>query len=208
MSEHDEEFHNPRYVVGGDEATVANRQVAVDPTVAQPVAPAAMAQPVVAAPVVQPVANPVVEAPEVRRVATTSRRRYAPDSVVVGIVGLVMLTFGLIVLARAGLDGPMDQPVVEVLGFTHTATLGFIEAGLGLCLLICAVTTSRSGAVFFGLVLGVAGVVGAVQTSSFERRLALQSSFAWIAVGAAAVVVLASLLLPRGAVESSRVETV
>jgi len=213
---------NPRYVVAGGEPTVAAPQVVaatpvvqrVDQPAVQPVAVAPVVQPVVApvqpvvAPV-QPVVNRTVLQPvERRRVATWSSRRVAPDSVIVGIVGLVMLTFGLVVVARAGLDGPMNLPVVEVLGFTATAPLGFIVGGLGLCLLICAATTSRSAAVFFGVVLGVAGFVGAVQTSSFRRSLALESSLAWIAVVAAVVVVLVSLLVPRMSVQSTRVETI
>lgn len=210
---------NPRYVVAGDEQTVAVPQVvAATPVVERVVQPDV--QPVAVAPVVQPVVQPVVapvqpvvnrtvlQPVQRRRVATWSSRRVALDSVIVGIVGLVMLTFGLVVVARAGLDGPMNLPVVEVLGFTATATLGFVIGGLGLCLLICAATTSRSGAVFFGVVLGVAGFVGAVQTSSFRRSLALESSLAWIAVVAAVVVVLVSLLVPRTAVQSTRVETI
>ena len=208
---------NPRYVVAGDEQTVAVPQVvAATPVVervvqpdVQPVAVAPVVQPGQPCAPVQPVVNRTVLQPvQRRRVATWSSRRVALDSVIVGIVGLVMLTFGLVVVARAGLDGPMNLPVVEVLGFTATATLGFVIGGLGLCLLICAATTSRSGAVFFGVVLGVAGFVGAVQTSSFRRSLALESSLAWIAVVAAVVVVLVSLLVPRTAVQSTRVETI
>jgi hypothetical protein len=143
-----------------------------------------------------------------RSVATSHGRRYAVDSVVVGIVGLVLMIVGLIAVTRAGVDGPMAEPVVKVLGFTHTATLGAIEIGIGLCLLICAATTSKSGSLFFGLVLGVGAIVGAVQTDSFRHSLALESGFAWLAVIAAAVVVLVSLLIPRLATHTTRVEAI
>jgi len=195
-----------RSVVGGGQPTVATRQV-VEPAVVEPVAAEPIVQPVVAAPA-QPVVHQTTLQPvERRRVATWTGRRIALDSIIVGIIGIIMLTFGLVAVARAGLDGPMDQPVVDVLGFTTTATLGFIIAGLGLCLLICAATASRAGAVFFGIVLGVAGFVAAVQTSSFSRTLALESSLAWIAVGAAVIVVLVSLVVPRTSVQSTRVTT-
>jgi len=156
-----------------------------------------------------PVVEEVVTRPVVaeHRVATTGRA-YAPDSFVVGLIGLALLIVGLIAMVRAGFDGPMDDPVVKVIGFTHTATLGVIEAAIGLLLLICAALRSRAGAVFFGLVLGVGGVVGAVQTDSFHRSLALQSGWAWICVAAAAVVVLVSLLMPRVATRNTRVEAV
>ena len=154
----------------------------------------------------------VVEQPEPavvhRQVATSSGRRLAVDSVVVGIVGVALMIIGLIAIARAGVDGSMEQPVVKVLGFTHTATLGFIEAGIGLCLLIAAAATSKSAAIFFGLVLGIGGVVGAAQADSFRRSLALQSGLAWLAVVAALVVVLVSLLIPRLATRTTRVEAI
>lgn len=143
-----------------------------------------------------------------RRVATSSGRRFAIDSVIVGLVGLALVIVGLIAVTRAGVDGSMEEPVVDVIGFTHTTLLGFLEVGIGLCLVIAAAATSKSAAIFFGLVLGVAGIVGAVQSESFRNSLALESGLAWIAVVAAVVVVLASLLIPRLATQTTRVETI
>ena len=161
----------------------------------------------------QPVAVPAHEVvmPEPidsRTVATTTGRRYAFDSAIVGIAGIGLITIGLIAITRGGFDGPMNQPVVNVIGFTHTTTLGLIEIGIGLCLLLSAVARSRSAATFFGLALGIGGVVGAVQTDSFRRSLALESGLAWIAVATGAVVVLVSLLMPRMLRTSTRVESV
>jgi len=157
---------------------------------------------------VQPVAAQVITtSPAVhQRVATSYGRRYAFDSVVVGIVGLLATIVGLIAIARAGLDGSMDEPVVDVLGFTHTATLGIIEAAIGICLLISAAMMSRGAATFFGLLLGIGGVVGAVQTDSFRESLALESGLAWLAVVAAAIVVAVSFLVPRKVTRVDRVE--
>lgn len=130
-------------------------------------------------------------------VRTTSRMRFTPDSIFTGIGGLVLLIVGLIVITRSGFDGPMSEPVVQVLGFTHTATLGLIEIGLGLCLLLSAAASSRSGAVFFGVILGAAGFIGAIQTDSFRESLALESEMGWIAVVAGVVIAAAALWLPR-----------
>ena len=140
-----------------------------------------------------------------RHVRTTSGSQYAPDAVIAALVGLVLLVIGLIAIVRGGFAGPMSDPVVNVLGFTHTTTLGLIEIGLGLCLLVSGAARSRAGAIVFGGVLGVAGFVGAVQTKSFRTALALESSMAWLAVVAGAVVVLAALLLPRFATRSSTI---
>jgi hypothetical protein len=97
---------------------------------------------------------------------------------------------------------------VQVVGFSHTTTLGLIEIAIGLALLLSAATRSRSGEVFFGAVLGIAGFVGAVQTSSFKRTLALESSMAWLAVFAGVVVVLAAMMLPRYARQSTVIANV
>jgi len=146
----------------------------------------------------QPVAVPVAAVHhEVHQVARSSQQRYAIDSVIVGLVGLALTVVGLLALTRAGVHGPMDSPVVKVLGFTHTATLGLIETGIGVVLLICAASTSRAASIFFGLVLGIGALIGALQTDSFDRSLALESGFAWLAVIGAIVVVMASFLVPR-----------
>jgi len=159
-----------------------------------------------AAPVAERVVVADVAPAAVSQVRTAYTARYAPDSVITGIVGLVLLVMGLIAITRNGFDGPMSDPHKEVLGFTHTTTLGLIECAIGLFLLISAAARSRAGEMFFGVVLGIAGFVGAVQTSSFEKNLALESSLAWLAVVAGAVVVLAALLMPRFAKQSSVVE--
>lgn len=151
------------------------------------------------------VENVGVRLPETQ-VRVSSMSRYEPDAIITAVVGLVLLVVGLIAIVRGGFDGPMSEPVVEVLGFTHTTMLGLIEIGIGALLLLCAASRSRSGAMFFGTVLGVAGFVGAVQTESFARTLALMSSMAWLAAAAGAVVVATAMLLPRFARRSTVVE--
>jgi hypothetical protein len=132
--------------------------------------------------------------------------RFAPDAIIASIVGLVILVVGLIAVVRGGFDGQMSDPVVDVVGFTHTTTLGLIEIAIGAALLISGATSSRSGAVFFGTLLGIGGFVGAVQAESFHTSLALESSMAWLAVVAAVIVVLSALLMPRYARHSTTVE--
>lgn len=139
------------------------------------------------------VATPIPAA----QVRTQYASRFTPDAIVGSAVGLILLVVGLLAVTRAGFDGPMSSPVREVLGFTHTTTLGLIEIGIGACLLISSAMVSRSGEIFFGGVLGIAGFVGAVQAESFTKTLALESSMAWLAVAAAVVTVLAALLMPR-----------
>ncbi len=181
--------------------------VAAAPVAAAPVAAAVVAAPVAAAPVVaaQPV-QAVVPAPA-STVSATSIRRFTPDSIVAAVVGLALTLIGLIAITRAGIDDPINDPVVEVLGLNHTATLGLIEVVLGVGLLFSGAFRSRGGAVFFGTILGIAGFVGAVQTDSFVESLALESSYAWILVIAGVIVVLSALLIPRTFTRTQTVST-
>ncbi len=173
-----------------------------------------LVEPPVAATVVDVPVQGEVVVPATPIVATSGqvhrayRSRFAPDAIIASIVGLVILVVGLIAVVRGGFDGPMSDPVVQVMGFTHTTTLGLIEIVIGVALLISGATSSRSGAVFFGTLLGIGGFVGAVQTESFDKSLALESSMAWLAVAAAVVVVLSALMMPRYARNSTTVERI
>ena len=150
------------------------------------------------------VATPVAAA----RVRRASSSHFEPDAIIAALVGLALLLVGLIAVTRGGFDGKMSDPVVQVLGFNHTTTLGLIEVALGLSLLIAGITRSRSGATFFGAVLGIAGFVAAVQTTSFAESLAIESSLAWLSVLAGIAVVLSALLLPRFARQSTVIEDI
>ena len=132
-----------------------------------------------------------------RTVRRSYARSIAPDAIVATLVGLFVLLVGLVAVTRGGFDGPMDTPVVSVLSFTHTTTLGLIEIIIGGSLLLSGATRSRSAALFFGSVLGIVAFVGAVQTESFQNNLALESGFAWLMVMGGLMVVLAAVLLPR-----------
>ena len=153
------------------------------------------------------VVTPVVAAPATAgSIRTAYNARFAPDSIIAGIAGLVILVVGLIAIVRGGFDGPMSDPVVQVLGFTHTTTLGLIEVGIGLALLLAGATRSRTGEIFFGSVLGIGAFVGAVQTESFRHSLALESSMAWLLVIIALIVVLSAMLMPRYVPQSTVIE--
>lgn len=132
-----------------------------------------------------------------KRIRTSNFSHLAPDAIFTGVIGLAVLLFGLVAVVRAGLGGVLAEPVVRIFSFDHTATLGLIETGVGLCLLLAASTSSRAAEVFFGAVLGIAGFVGAVQSDSFDKTLALEPLMGWVAAVAGLSIVLAVLLLPR-----------
>ena len=80
--------------------------------------------------------------------------------------------------------------------------LGLTETAIGLMLLIAGASRSRSGALFFGIVLAIAGFIGAVQIDSLKNWWALEKSFAWLVAIAGLAVALAALLVPRTAVRT------
>ena len=169
---------------------------------APPAMPQQMPPPMAVAPA--PYA-PQVEETRAQSVSKSSRSRFEPDALVAAAIGLVIAVVGLIAVIRGGFSGPLATPVVSVLGFTHTTTLGMIEIGLGLALLLSGASRSRSAEMLFGIVLGVAGFVGAVQNESFTTALALETAMAWLAALAGAVVVVCALVLPRFAMRSTSV---
>lgn len=141
-----------------------------------------------------------------QRVRTDTFAGFAPDAALSAVVGLVLLVAGLVAIARAGIAAPLSTPVVSVAGFRHTAVLGLVEVGFGVMLLLSGAMRSRSASLFFGGLLGVAAFVAAVQPSSFDSSLAIETSMAWLAVIAGAAVVLAALALPRVSHRSTSID--
>jgi len=145
-------------------------------------------------------AAPVVD----RRVSTARTTRSSPAAIVAGIAGGVLLVLGGIAVARAGLSGPLTEPTVDVVGFTQTALLGLIEAGVGLVLLLTALWGTRSSSVFLGALIAIAGIVVVATPDSFADNLAAQSSYGWFLIIVGAAVALVAMFVPD---RSSRVVT-
>ena len=175
MTTEQETFHQRNDIVGTPPSITEPAAITAPPTITEPATVTASTS----------------------RVQTWSGSRFEPDALIAAAIGLVLTVIGLIAVLRGGFDGPFAQPVVSVLGFTHTTALGMIEIAIGLALLLSGATRSRPAELFFGVILGVGGFVGAVQTSSFDTSLALESAMAWLATLAGTVVVAATLLLPR-----------
>jgi hypothetical protein len=178
-------------------------ETVIDPPIMLMSDPPSVVAPVVAGPVV---AGPVVAGPVVAPASTvrsTSVRSIAPDAVIASIAGLALTIVGLLAITRGGLDGPLDQPVVQVVGFSHTTLLGMIETVLGVGLLISGASRSRGATLFFGVLIGIGAFVGAVQTKSFVEPLALERNYCWLLLAGAAIVVLTALLIPRASRRSN-----
>lgn len=155
---------------------------------ASPVSPDdAFAPPPPAAAVIQP-------ASASETVLTSRSSGFTPGALVAGIAAIGLLIIGGITAARAGVDSTLDQPVVEVGGYTATALLGLLELALGIALLTAAIARARSVILFLGIAGGVMALVAVFQPSVGEGSLAIERNFAMVAAIVMGVVVAASLL--------------
>jgi hypothetical protein len=122
---------------------------------------------------------------------------FAPGQVVSLIVGVGFVIVGVLALVRAGLDGSLATPVVEVLGYTHTAWLGVAEIGLGLLLVLAGTGAwGRPLSVLLGAAMAIAGVLVIAETSQMPEELGLEEAYGWPLVILGALVALAALALP------------
>ena len=122
---------------------------------------------------------------------------FAPGQLVSLAVGVGFVAFGLVAMIRAGIDGSFANPVVDVLGFSHTAWLGLAEVGLG-ALLILAGTGAwgRPLSVLLGAGMVIAGVLVLAEPGEMPEELGLEKDYGWLLVLSGALVALCALILP------------
>ncbi len=132
--------------------------------------------------------------------ATRTRERswvMAPGQVVSLIAGAGFIVVGVLALIRAELDGSLSEPVVEVMGYTHTAWLGIAEIGVGLLLVLAGSSAAgRSVSVFMGAALIIAGILVRAEPGSMPDELGIEEAYGWPLIIVGAIVALAALLLP------------
>jgi hypothetical protein len=122
---------------------------------------------------------------------------FAPGQLISLIVGIGAIALGVTAMVRAGIDGSFAEPVVEVLGFTHTAWLGLAEVGAGLLLVLAGTGAwGRPLSVVLGAGMMIAGVLIGAETSAMPEELGLEEAFGWWMVLVGGIVALASMTLP------------
>lgn len=156
--------------------------------------------PAIAEPVV--IATPVES--EVRDVRT--RNTISFPAIIAGILAILMLVVGGVIVARAGIDGSLDDPLVTVVGITGTALGGIVVFALGLGLLFAAFSGERGAILFLSVLIGVAAAVIAIEPNIADGKLGLERGFAVVLAIAAGAVALASALAPTMRLSSHRVE--
>ncbi len=111
--------------------------------------------------------------------------------------GLALCVVGLVALVRAGVDGDLATPEVDVVGYSHTAVLGIVETGFGILLVVAGTTpTGRPLALLMGALLVLAGALVVIEPARLPEDLALEEDFGWVAAIGGAAVVVAALVLP------------
>ena len=122
---------------------------------------------------------------------------FAPGQLISLIVGVGLVALGLVAMVRAGIDGSFGTPVVEVLGFSHTAWLGLAEVGAGVLLILAGTGPwGRPLSVLVGAAMMIAGVLIGAETAEMPEELGVEQDYGWMLVLLGALVALAAMVLP------------
>jgi len=147
---------------------------------------------------VDPDGEPVVVDSGARR----ARRSFlvTPAQIVSAVGGVVLIAFGVFAVARAGLDSPLSDPQVEVLGLQHTATIGLVELAVGAVLILCALSpAARALSALVGIALVVVGIVLLAGSDQLLADLHTEAALGWLGVIVGGAVLLSALVVPRRA---------
>jgi hypothetical protein len=147
-----------------------------------------------------------VATPAVAERRVVSHRRIDPAAGLTVIAGVALGVIGAVAMARAGLSGPLDQPVVNVAGVTHTAILGMIELGMGLVLLWAGLSRDRDAILFTTILFGAAALVAAIEPQVGGGALAIERPWAVVLVVGFAFLALVAALAPSIWRSTDRVE--
>lgn len=122
---------------------------------------------------------------------------FTPAQIVSFAVGSFLVVVGLIVLLRAGVDGSLATPTVEVLTYRHTAWLGLVEIGAGsLLVLASSGTWGRVVSVVVGAAIVVGGVLVLAEPSRMPSELGTEQAYGWPVAALGALVAVAAMALP------------
>jgi hypothetical protein len=117
-----------------------------------------------------------------------------------------MLVWGGVAMARAGFGDDLRDPVVEVFGLSGNAISGMIVAGLGLLLLIGAVSRDRGPVVFLSIVIGIAAIIFAIEPNAGDEALGVGTGLPLLIAIGCGIVLLAALALPTVNRRSQHIE--
>ena len=131
-------------------------------------------------------------------VEVVRRRSFSFGQLLTILVGAALVALGVVALIRTGIDAPLNQPVEDVMGYSHTPWLGILEVASGALLILFSLRPGGRWLVaLVGLALIVGGIMIAAELDWTVDELGAESGYAWIPIIAGVVAVLAALLTPR-----------
>jgi hypothetical protein len=139
----------------------------------------------------------VVEADDIRSETRTATSRVvvSPGQVIAGVLGLVVAVIGVVTVARAGIDSSMNDPIVRASGFDQSALLGAIEVGLGLLLILGALSYAARGLIIgVGVIMVLGGVFIGAASSDLLRDVGTVHSTGWAIMVAGIIAIVAGSL--------------
>jgi hypothetical protein len=139
----------------------------------------------------------VVEADDIRSETRTATSRVvvSPGQVIAGVLGLVVAINGVVTVARAGIDSSMNDPIVRAAGFDQSALLGAIEVGLGLLLILGALSYAARGLIIgVGVIMVLGGVFIGAASSDLLRDVGTVHSTGWAIMVAGIIAIVAGSL--------------
>ncbi len=139
----------------------------------------------------------VVETGDTRtdtRVAS-SRLVVSPGQVIAGVLGLVIAVIGIMTVSRAGIDSSMNVPMVRTVGLDQSAMLGAAELGIGLLLILGALSyAARPLIIGVGVMMVLGGVLVGAGGTTILRDVGTVHRTGWvIMVGGIIAIVAGSL---------------
>jgi len=126
------------------------------------------------------------------------RMTLSPARIVGGIAGAILTLVGIVAIIDAGLDGSLNEPVVEVLGLDMSAAVGIGFLVVGLLLLLAAATYGGGAAVgFFGVLLLLFGVFAVAISDDIRADVGVGTDAGWFAIILGAICLAASFIHSR-----------
>jgi len=139
----------------------------------------------------------VVESGDMRtdtKVAT-SRLVVSPGQVIAGVLGLIIAVIGIMAVARGGIDGSMNVPMVRTAGLDQSAMLGAVELGVGLLLVLGALSYAARGLIIaVGVVMVLGGVFLGAASTTILSDLGTVHGTGWVIMVAGIIAIVAGSL--------------
>jgi hypothetical protein len=151
----------------------------------------------------------IYDTPDVRsetKVATT-RVSIGPGQIIAFALGLALAIIGAITAARGTIDSSLNVPMVRTAGFDQSAMVGLAELGLGLLLILGALSYAARGLIVaVGVLMVAGGVVVGAAGPTLLNDLGTVNGTGW-AIAVAGVIAIVAGCMGRFVHTRNRVET-